>query len=376
MSINRGTLPQNFLDSVSLGMRLPQPEPQYFFAMNAIAASAQATGIQMGLGTADAFAKMMYGGQPVPPVLDKMMRSADAYPGFIMAVNGFGLNQGDTIKMRRPVFDGGGYTEASREVLADKPTSTTGINIAAEEVPVVLKQYEGPFANGGSVVQPYPILDFDAKYKANKDELAGLVRLHLLRDRIKWLDTVIRDRFRACQYITYADDVANVLSFTAGAGHNCSLDLMIAARQTLADRERSPFANGRYIALVPTAFNRQMIGDPDYRALSAQHADGRNSLFGYIGSIQDVDIFEVSTLKTYAAGVTVPNDTNAVPSGATVYEGLIISPNAVGHGVAQSPTCYDADDTDYGKNAKVIWRSTEAFQTLDERGIQRFLFQA
>lgn len=376
MSINRGTLPQNFLDSVSLGMRLPQPEPQYWFAMQAIAASARAAALDMGVDNASEFMRMQYGGQPVPPVLDKMMRAADAYPGFVTSVNGFGLNQGDTIKMRRNVFDGGGYTEGDREVTADKATSTTGINIQMEEVPVVLKQYEGPFANGGTVVQPYAILDFDAKFKANKDELAGLVALHLTRDRVKWLDTVIRDRFRATAFITYADDVTNALSFTAGAGHNVSLDLLIAARETLSLRERGQFANGRYIALVPPVFNRQMIGDPDYRALSAQHADGRNSLFGYIGSIQDVDIFECTTLKTYAAGVTIPNDGQVVPSGATVYEGLLVSPGAVGHGLAQPATCYDADDTDYGKNAKVIWRSTEAFQTLDSRATQRFLFQA
>ena len=36
-SISRGTLPQNFLDSVTPGLRLPTPEPQYFFAKMAMA---------------------------------------------------------------------------------------------------------------------------------------------------------------------------------------------------------------------------------------------------------------------------------------------------------------------------------------------------
>src|SRR5690606_574131 len=114
---------------------------------------------------------------------------------------GFGLGQGDTIKLRRPVFSGGGYTITDREVKPDKTTSTTGKTISAEEVPVVLREFEGPY--GTSEVQPYAIRNFDARYRANKDELVGLVKLHLMQDYVKWFDTVIRDQFRATPNITY-----------------------------------------------------------------------------------------------------------------------------------------------------------------------------
>lgn len=374
--VNRGTLPANFLDSVSSGMMIPEPEPQYFFARMAAGAQMLQTALDSNMSNAQHFMKFMGGGEIVSPALAEMARLIDAYPDAITFVPGFGLNKGDTIKLRRPVYTGGGYDLASRLVKSGVQTSETGQAIKASEVPVVLAQYEGPYDTTASQVRPYVIEEFDSRYRANKDQLVSLVKHHLGRDRTKWLDTVIRDLFRASSYITYADSVTNVLSFTSGAGHTISLETIFRAKQAIKDREWSPFPNGRYAFCVPTVFQTQMLGDPDYRALSAQHGPGKNQLFGHIASIDDIDIFEVTTLKTYAAGTTVPGDDNAVPSGAAVYEGLMFGPGAVGMGQAQGPTCYDSDSTNFGKESKVIWRSTEAFQTIDDRGVQRVLFQA
>ncbi|MGK3981319.1 hypothetical protein WMF38_57510 [Sorangium sp. So ce118] len=325
---------------------------------------------------AGSFVRMSGNGAPVPPKLDSLIRTADAYPQAITTVQGFGLGQGDTIKLRRPVFAGGGYSLADRRVAPDKATETTGQTISAEEVAIILEEYEGPYNASAAKVRPFAIRDFDAKYRANRDELVSLVKLHLMQDYVKWFDTVIRDLFRATSNTTYADNVSNVLSFTSGAGHNISLETILTAQAAITDRNWQHFPNGHYVLAVPTAFDLQMVGDPDYRALSAQHGDGKNQLHGYITSVHDVDLFRVSTLKTYSAGETVPGDGNAVPSGATVYEALLFGPGAVGWGSAQPPQCFDADDTNFGKESKVIWRSVEAFQTLDNRGIQRILFQA
>ncbi len=374
--IGRGSLPQNYIDSVNDGLRLPQPTPQFFFAMMALGALQRTAAIEMGSSSAEQFGRLMMegGGAAVSPDFDRFLRTADAYPGAVMAINAFGKNEGDTVKMRRPLYDGGGYDEASREVRPNKTTSLTGISIKAEEVPVVLKQYEGPFANGGTAVQPYQIEQFDAKYRHNKDNLAQLTAQHLSFDYVKWLDAVIRDKFRATANITYADAVSNVLSMTAGAGHSINLQTILKARKALSDRERAPFSNGRYMCVMPTVFNTDMSSDPTYVNL-AKLNESKNLLFRYLGSVQDVDIFESTTLKTYAAGDTVPGDGNAVPANSTVYEGLLFGPEAVGFGEAEPPTMYTTADTDFEKNVKVIWRSCQAFQTLDSRGIERILFQ-
>jgi hypothetical protein len=377
-AVNLNSLPQEFVENVRAGMRLPQPQPQFFFAMAAISAAMRTAGVAAGVDTAVNFVKLMAGpGAAVPANLDMFARTADAYVGMIQYVDGFGLGKGDTLKLRRPVYTGGGYDEASRMVNPTQPTSLVGQSIQMEEVPVVLKQFEGPWDTTNNRIGPYQIDNFDARYRRSADNLAQEVSNHLSYDYIKWLDAVIRDRFRATPNITYADAVANVLAFTAGAGHYTNIDLVLQARKALSDRERKPFANGKYMAIVPTAWNTQMVQDPAYRQLaSGPSAVDRNILFRYLSTVEDVDIFESTTSKTYNAGDTVPNDGNVVPAGATVYEGLLISPEAVGFGDAEPPTMHTTSDTDYGKNVKVIWRSVEAFQTLDARGVQRFLFQA
>lgn len=374
--INRGTLPANFLDSVSSGMMIPEPEPQYFFARMAGGAQMRDVALSRDMANAQHFMKFLGGGEIVSEQLHEMARLIDTYPDAITFVPGFGMNQGDTIKLRRPIYTGGGYDLASRLVKSGVQTSESGVAIKASEVPVVLAQYEGPYDTVNSRVAPYVIEQFDAKFRANKDQLVALVKHHLNRDRIKWLDTVVRDLFRSTTNITYADQVANVLSFTNGAGHAISLETILRAKEAIKNREWHPFPNGKYALCVPTTFQTQMLGDPDYRELSAQHGTGMNQLFGFITSVNDIDIFEVTTLRTYAAGETVPGDGNAVPAGATVYEALLFGPGAVGMGQAEAPTCYDSDSTNFGKEAKVVWRSTEAFQTIDERGVQRVLFQA
>lgn len=374
-SINRGTLPQNFLDSVSqAGLRLPTPEPQYLFAQMAMGARLSLAAVNAGLPTVQQFVSMAGGGAILDPRLDSLARSADAYPGAVMAADQFGLGRGDTIKFFRDVFAGGGYSTASRKLATDASISTTGQAITTEEVPLVLEEYHGP--HDGSSVKPYAIWDFDAKYRANKQQLANKVSRHLQRDLTKWYDTVIRDLLRQTSNITYSDGVANVLSFTAGAGHIANLDMIVRARKALSDREWQPFPNGRYMLLVPTQFNVDMIGDVDYRELSKAHRDGRNQLFGYIGSIQDVDIFECSTLKTYvAADGAVPGDTNATPANVTTQECLLFGPGVAAMGTAAAPECRWADDTNYGTVGKVIWYALHAFGTLDTRGCQRILFQ-
>jgi len=378
-SINRATLPQAFLTEVNAGLLLPQPEPQYLFAKWALGNRMRAEALSNGAATAMSYFGAMFNGV-VPDGLASMARAADFYPDFVRNVDAlFGEGMGTVARLQRRKYEGGGYTETDRAVTVDKATSTTGKAIQMENVEIVLREFEGPYDSGASEIRPYALYDFAQKWEnlKTKGGLVGETKHHLMRDAMKWLDTVIRDRFRSTQYITYTDaSISSVSSYTASANQTANLDMLFRAKQALADREWQPFAStGRYVLLVPTVFDAQMLSDVTYRELSKQHADGRNQIFGYIGSIQNVDLFECSTLKSYAASDTVPGDSNTVPSGSTVYEALLVGPGAVAHGMPTPFEAFYADDTDYGKYAKVIWRSAQAFQTVDQRGIQRLLFQ-
>jgi hypothetical protein len=381
--VGRGTMPQNYLDFLALGvnpmLRLKTPEPQYFFAQALLGSRIGSNALKMAMEPRD-WAMAMAGGNGavLPAGLDRLIRYAEAFPQIVQTVEELDgtKGKGDTIKLERDVFTGGGYTTADRKKTPGKTTSTTGLVITGEEVPMVLEHYRGPFGASGTEPQPYVVDEFDNKFRANKEALASRIFRHLHRDRVKFLDTVVRDLFRATTNITYADGVANVLSMTAAAGHTANLEMVKRARKSINDREWQPFANGNYLFLVPTEFDVQMIADPDWIQYTKAHGGGSgNPIFGKIAQVDDVEIIQVTTLKTYAAGDTVPGDGNAVPSGATVYEGLMIGPGAVGYAVAQDAESRFSDSTDYGASASIIWDSKESFKTLDVRGIQRVLFQ-
>lgn len=387
-AISRGTLPQNFLDSASTGMRLPTPQPQYFFSRMAMGSRLSLAALNAGVPTVQQFVSIAGGGKIEDPGLAQLARAADAYPGAIRAVDEFGKDAGDTVKFTRDVYEGGSYTEEGRELTDDQTINTTGQAIKAEEVPITLKQFYGPTTAAG-VKAPYAITNFDAKYRRNKEALSSKVTRHLGQDYVKWLDRVIRNRFIGAggTKITFpsGSGITNGAGFVAGGAQGPSLVQVLEARKSLSDREWAPFDNGRYMCLVPTSFNTLMVGDPDYRELSKAHSDNRNQIFGYIGTVQDVDFFEVTTLARYSddggddfaalAGSTIA-------ANVTVDEALLFGPGCIGFGTASSeqqgamgPEVRWADETNFGTVAKVIWYVLHAFGQLDDRGVQRIVWQ-
>lgn len=392
-AISKGTLPQNFLESTSTGMRLPQPEPQYAYARLAMAGRLSLEALRVGAPTVQQFMSMMGNGAVIPPELDQMVRFADMFPGAVNAVDEFGKDGGDTVKFQRDLYPTTvtGLGEDDRQHKPETTISTTGQSVKQEEVPVVLKEFKGPWNDITSQVDPYAILSFDAKYRKNKEALASMTTRFLRRDYIRWLDRVIRNRFIADSgnsNITYPDGISAATGFITGNNAYISLDQLLRARKSLSDREWSKFPNGRFVCMVPTSFNTQMVQDVDYRELSKTHTDGRNQLFGYIGSVQDIDIFECSTNANYAPLATdstaykITLNGGTVPVGVNLAEALLFGPGAVGFGTAVSdqqgsigPEVRYADDTNYGTVAKCIWYALHAFQTLDVRAVQRIVWQ-
>lgn len=382
-SINQENYP-DFVNQTNSALRLKQPEPQYSFAQAAFAAGLSLAAINAGAQTVQQYVSINSGGAPLPPALDRMIRFADSgFAKMIQKVEGFGKNQGDTITFKRPIFDGGGYTENARRVSPDKATATTGRTIRREEVPIVLDQFEGPYASDGSAVEPYNVTLFDTKYRRNMVNLADEVSLHLRRDFVKWLDTVLRDRYSGSRYTTLPNGIAGASSFVNGGTQYFSMELFLRAKQAMVDREWAPFPNGDYLVLVPSVFNTQMIQDPDYVTLSANQQPA-NQIFGQIARIQNLVFAECSTLKTYAAGSSCYTGgtsgavatATTVATGVTLQEALMIGPEAVGFGEAEPPGVFFGDSTDFGKLAQMIWRAVLAFSVLDERGIQRILAQS
>jgi hypothetical protein len=258
--------------------------------------------------------------------------------------------------------------------------------VSLEEVPVTLKQYHGPYASGGSAVQPFEVAQFDALYRTNKIALANEVCHHLSYDYMAWLDSVLMTKFcRASRsgttwtsadttYLTFSDEAFTAATdYVDGGASRFSCEQLLRARKTLRDRYVNPFPTGRYAALVPTSWNTAMLGDVAYRDLSKAHTDGRNQIFGYITTIEDIDIFECNTLPTYAPAGTYAGGT--VAAGVTINEGILVGPGAVGFGCVLPPEVRFSESTNYQTCAKLIWYAVQAQHVLDDRFIERFCAQ-
>jgi hypothetical protein len=53
------------------------------------------------------YVSMAGSGAPISSDLDRLIRTADAYPGFFQTLDQLGKGLGDTIKFQRPVFSAG-----------------------------------------------------------------------------------------------------------------------------------------------------------------------------------------------------------------------------------------------------------------------------
>jgi hypothetical protein len=390
LALGRGSLPanfQDFMDAASGVINLPTPAPQYFFARAAMAGRISQAAMQAGLGTAGArsFVGIMGGGKPMPE-LDPLVTISEQLPGLINVVESFGKNAGDSIYFQRPIYSIGGYSEADRELKDLVNISTTGTAPRAEEVPLTLKKYHGPMTASGTTPQPFTILNFDAQYRSARNSLVSTVAHHLSLDYTAWLNSVLMAKFfRATRsgstwssadttYLTWSDEsFSAVTSYVAGGGSTFTVDQLLRARQTIRDRYINPFPNGRYVALTPTCWQTQMLRDVQYRDMSKAHTDGRNQIFGYITSVEDIDIYEVSDLPSYAAAGTYAGGT--VPTGVAIAEGILIGPGAVGFGVGMAPTVRHHEVTNYQEALNVVWVAYQSHGVLDDRGIQRFCAQ-
>jgi hypothetical protein len=354
MTVSRPTLPSEFFDRTSSKL-LKQPEPQYFFCMMAHAADARCQLQTAGLLGLPGRA---IGGAGAPySDLDRLILASESeMSGAIVVEEELGKGPGHSIRINRPAFSGGGYTEASRATGASTAISTTAIDVSGEQMAITLARFVGPFAASGSVPQPYAVDAMDAQLAVHK--LTDIVGLHLRRDRMKWLDTVLMLRFDAASTnVLYVGSAAADDDYTTVNSGPCDAEALFRVEETLATANIPTFSNGRWkMALAPRAL-RQLKTDSVYAAYSQYHADGKNPLFpGYVTTLGRLDLYEVNTLNAVANN-----------SAVSVKRNVAFGPGAVGMGIGKRPQVQPSTDDNYGETAKVIWCSYEGFETLDER---------
>jgi len=359
MSVNRATLPSEFYDITSAEL-LQQPEPQYFHAALGFTGLMKAeldTVGPVGMpGRTAGDQGAQYGGwfQRVLAEPGELAKFGEA----IKVVTELGKAPGHTVRMNRPQFSGGGYSEAARRITPTATISTTPIDLSAEQVSITIERYVGPFAVAGTVPQPYAVDRFDATMSIHS--LASVVGLHMRRDYSKWLDTVLKDRYDVATNISFPTGIVADVGITGIATDGLTFEHLTRVQQALKDRFIPTFANGRYMAVLHPAQTRQLANDAPFQRLAVFMRDVNPVFPGYFASITGLDIFESSTLTSTATG----------GGGATVLRGQAFGPNAVGWGIGESPRVMPSTDDNYGETVKVVWILYGGFQTLDQRFIQ------
>lgn len=358
MPASRITLPAEFFDIVS-PMMLVQPEPQRYFAQMIFASNARAE-----LASVDA-GSFFNSRQPLPasgaPVMDlaaqQLMLARSPLGEAISVVAELGQRGvGHTIRINRPVFSSGGYTEAARVISQSTSISTTPIEIGAEQVSITVKRVAGPYDTTNARPAPFSIDRFDAGKSVHS--LASLVGMHLRRDRMTYLDTVVSLMFDgASTNIVRAGNLSADSQFPASGQQPLDLDTLFRGVETLSNANIPRFADGRYMAVLSPTQIRQLKTDPEWES-QAKEDPAYNLLTGgtYLNVGEDLKVVMSNTIQRDTATV----------SGATIQRGLMFGPGAIGYGLDDACRVAAANEDNYGENAKVIWLAYEGLAMLDE----------
>lgn len=363
MTINRATLPAEFFDRTSAFM-LKQPEPQYLYAQIVFAANANAElrrAEALGISPDRAIAAM---GATVPMLQEMQRIIAAPHAEAIFVTDELAPGKvGHTIRMNRPVFSGGGYTESARTIAASASISTTPIDVTAEQVAITIRRVAGPYASSGSAVQPYAVDRFDSEHAMHS--IAGVVGLQLSRDRMKYVDTVFSTLFDDGANVLYPSDPNNALSSDATAfiastpgTRPFSAEVVFRTEQKLIDLSIPAFANGKYMMILASKQARDLRSDAEFQRLAVFSPD-KNPLNGYVGTLGGIDIYQ---------STTNPSDSSTV-SGVTIYHAACFGPGAVGYAPAGPCRVASSTDDNYGETAKVVWLAYEGQSILDDRFI-------
>lgn len=364
--ISRATLSPEFFDHTSERL-LIQPEPQYVLArllfMSNAAAEFRRTGAPMGLTPERAIPDMGAGVgsfEEMQLLLSDPIRAEAIFTSDELAPG----KHGHTIRINRPVFSGGGYTEASRTVASGRNISTTPIDLSMEQVSITIKRAVGPYAASGSAPQPYGIDRLDAEHSVHS--IAASVGMQLYRDRTKYIDTVLSTYFDGGSTVLYPSDPNNLLSTDATAyptntagTRPFDAEVVFRAEESLGSANIPRFANGKYVMIISPRQARQLKGDPEFQRLSV-YDPARNPLqSAYVRTLGGVEIYESNT---------APTDTSTV-SGLTIHHAAVFGPGAVGYANAGPCLPATSSDDNYGETVKVIWRVYEGLALLDNRFI-------
>lgn len=254
----------------------------------------------------------------------------------------------NVINFNRPTLPTGTYSESSRRLTDGTAVPSTSLAIAMTQVSLTTREYAGP--HDGSAINPFGVTEF-LKNRAKHNAVA-LIGEFLRRDRSKFLDTTVMDLLLSATTVVTPDGST---SGTIAAGVPMSVDMLKRWNKVMKDALIPTYPNGRWRMFINTTDELALKRDADYKEACRYLAQGNPLFSGHVASMEQFDIGVNTRLPTAAVGAG---------SAVTGYQSAAWGPWGIGHGIALDPSVRKADDTDFGRQERVIWKSEEAVGTL------------
>lgn len=351
MTINRASLPENFLDLTSSKL-LCQPEPQYPLADLFLSALMLAAPMPAGLGL-DGRQVSSAGAQYSAADSDRL-KLADALPSSLFAMTvDFGKQSGDSVRINRPAFANTTYTQASRQIKRSQSISTTPIAVGSEQTHLVLERYSGPYDQANSRVAPLAVEGFDAAMGIHS--AGSIVGTQLVRDFHRWTDAVLVNIADGGTTV-YPDGMSADNDATTVGSFPMTLEQVSRTEEEMDDASLPTLPDGSRVLMLSPKQWKQLKHDPEYKAQAEFHS-AFNLLFpNYVGSVGKFHIFKSTTLSRPTNGSSVP-----------VHRGIAMAPGCFLGGCGRKPRVAASTDDNYGETAKVVWIADLAFGLADSR---------
>ncbi len=254
-----------------------------------------------------------------------------------------------TVQFNQPDLPSGTYTEISRRLTEGTAIGAGSKAITMTSKTLTVREYGGPYDSGA--VTPFGITE--RLRRMSKHELVPLIGTFMRRDRNKWLDNIYRDFMLAATLNQTPNDAA-LAAITAGQAASASW--LRKLNKKMKDNLIPPFANGRWKLIINTRQEQELKADTEINAAFREFAV-QNPIIqrGQLGYYEGFDIYVDTLMPTLGVGAG---------GAVTGYQAVAFGPYHLGQLTVMAPSIREADDTDFGRQQRILWLSLEAFGPL------------
>lgn len=255
--------------------------------------------------------------------------------------------------VNKPKHIGAGFAESVRRLTDGTEISVTDLlALEYDQFGISIREYGGPYTAGGvNAITPIAISEFTAERALQN--IAAEIGEKLRRDHARWRNAVYRDLALTSTAVVTADASAEG---AIAAAKKINWDMLRRLRKALQDLLIPSFGNGNYRFVIGTNDDANLYLDADIKEAIKNRTDV-DIKGGYQGSLLGFDFYTDTTTPTKAVGAG---------GAVTGYQGFAFGAfPGIGHSAPMPPQARKHDNTDFGRNAKFVWKSHEGFGTLD-----------